>query len=226
MHARSGILAITVFALIAAGATAEPLICDEAPLEVHAADPALAERTCEAAARVLPLLAECGVVLARAQTIEIRDAIPGAPDCMGVYHCDADRIELLAPEAMDRLRRQDGAFHALSTPAFFESVLAHELAHAAYDPVPCPFSDCLVTSEYVAYAMQVRSLPSADRAIFETALNLEERVSRYEFSSVGLLMAPDSFARDVWVHFSQREDGCAYVADMMRAEFHLDSPRP
>jgi len=74
--------------------------------------------------------------------------------------------------------------------------------------------------------MQVYSLPRPERRLFEADVAMDDKVSRYEISYIGLLMAPDQFARNVWAHFSQREDGCAYVADMMRANFYLDTERP
>ncbi|AKI02612.1 hypothetical protein IMCC20628_03930 [Hoeflea sp. IMCC20628] len=145
---------------------------------------------------------------------------------MGIYHCGAGRIEILTPASVESLRRDDSAFSSIPTETFFDSIVAHELAHAAYDAVPCPYSDCLVTSEYVAYAMQVYSLPPPDQKAFAENFALEDRVSRYKISAISLMMAPDQFARNVWAHFSQREDGCAYVADMMRANFYLDTERP
>ncbi|WP_439156256.1 DUF6639 family protein [Yoonia sp.] len=226
MHPRNHISASVALALFVSTGHAEVLSCEGLPLTVSGADAALAEQTCRAAARTLPLIAECGVVLSQPQDIEITEVIPGSSNCMGVYHCGENSIEILSPRGIERLRRDDSAFFAIPAPIYFESVLAHELAHAAYDAVPCPFADCVVTSEYVAYAMQVYSLPPSERGLFEADVAMAETVSRYDISSIGLLMAPDQFARNVWAHFSQREDGCAYVADMMEANFYLDTERP
>ena len=153
-------------------------------------------------------------------------SIPGAPDCMGVYHCGENRIEILSPTAIARFRREERAFDSIPIQSYFDSILAHEFAHAAFDAVPCPYPDCPLTSEYVAYAMQVYSFTPADRKVFEADVAMEKKVSRYDLSLVGLRFAPDQFARDVWAHFSQREDGCSYVADMMQANFYLDIERP
>lgn len=226
MHPRNHISASVALALFVSTGNAEVLSCEGAPLTVSASDSALAEQTCRAAVRTLPLIAECGVILKHPQDIEVMDEIAESPNCMGVYHCGQNSIDILSPRAIEDLRRDESAFSAVPTPIYFESVLAHELTHAAYDAVHCPFSDCLVTSEYVAYAMQVYSLPLPERRLFEADAPIDDRVSRYEISYIGLLMAPDQFARNVWAHFSQREDGCAYVADMMRANFYLDTERP
>src|SRR6056297_365169 len=148
MRPRNHISASVALALSVSTGNAEVLSCEGLPLTVSASDAALAHQTCQAAARTLPLIGKCGVVLSQPQEIEITEIIPGSPSCMGVYHCGEDRIEILSPRAIDRFRRDEGAFSAVPTRIYFESILVHELTHAAYDAVPCPFSDCLVTSEY------------------------------------------------------------------------------
>ena len=225
MVVRIGMSAAAIACSVTTG-NADVATCDGIPVTVSAPGPALADRTCRAATRAVRLLAQCGVKLQHPQRIEVKEAIPGSSDCLGVYHCGKNRIELLSPAAIEQMRSGDGAFHALPSDIYFDSVVAHELAHAAYDAVPCPYPDCLLTSDYVAYAMQVHSLPPAARKLFETDLSMENKISRYELSVVGLLMSPRSFARKAWVHFSQREDGCAYVGEMMRANFYLDTERP
>lgn len=226
MNTRLGISASVAVLICVSTARADVLACEGLPLTVTAPTLALAERTCRAAGRVVPVMAECGVALSQMQDVELVHSIPGSPGCMGIYHCGENRIEVLLPQALERARGDDGAFRSVPTPSYFESVLAHELAHAAYDAVPCPFRDCLVTSEYVAYSMQVYTLPPTVRHRFQADMDPEARVSRYDMNSIGLLMDPGRFARNVWAHFSQRQDGCAYVADIMRAKFHLDTERP
>lgn len=219
------VAAVALVCSVVAG-HAEVLSCEGIPVTVIAPNRAIAEQTCRAAKRTVPVIAHCGVVLADPLKIEVRDLIPDAPDCMGVYHCGESRIEILSPASLAQLRRDDGAFQRIPTTRYFDSILTHEIAHAAYDAVPCPYRDCLVTSEYVAYAMQVYAMAPSDRQLFEADMALGDAVSRYDISAIGLLMAPDTFARNVWAHFSQRDDGCAYVADMMGAKFYLDTERP
>lgn len=216
--------AAAAIALAATAGSANPLACDGIPVTVRAVDAALAARICEAASRALPRLAECGVELSHPQTVEVADSLPQG--CRGIYHCGENRIEVLSPEALQRERLEEGPFHPLPTLVYFDSVIAHELAHAAYDAVPCPYDDCLATSEYVAYAMQVRSLPPEHRAAFEAEIEMDVRVRRHDISPITLMLAPGSFAGKVWSHFAQREDGCAYVAQMMAGELYLDVERP
>ncbi|MBF9035372.1 hypothetical protein HKCCE2091_14090 [Rhodobacterales bacterium HKCCE2091] len=226
MHLDLGMATSAVVLAVVSAAAADTLSCEGLPVSVTAPTRDLAHRTCAAAARTVPMMAECGVVLARPQAIEIADAISGPEGCIGIYHCGEATAEILTPGAIARVRRVDGAFHAVPTPEYFDSVVTHELAHGAYDTVACPFRSCVVTSEYVAYAMQVLTLPDPARAAFETGVALEDRVSRHDLTAIGLRLAPDHFVRTAWAHFSQREDGCAYVSGLMRGDLYLDRDRP
>ncbi|MHA3978375.1 DUF6639 family protein [Halovulum sp. GXIMD14794] len=183
----------------------------------------LAERVCEAVSRVAPTLEACGVAPDQSIDIVLVDALEAG--CVGVYHCGERRIEALSPNALDDSRSRDGAFSSVSLGSYFDSVIAHELAHAAYDSVPCPLKTCRVTAEYIAYAMQVLSLPIADRTAFEAGIpDLE--VSRSDFSTVLLGLSPERFAQDAWRHFSNHPRGCDYIRSLIAGEDFLDRPRP
>lgn len=219
-------LVALVAALLPAGTHAGDLTCAQTRITVRSPDIAIRERTCRAVSNALPKLSHCGAAPERHQLIEMVASISDAPTCMGIYHCGEDRIELLNPDEMAAARKPDGPFSTLPDGVFFDSVVAHELAHAAYDAVPCPFENCLLTSEYVAYAMQIYSLSAADRATFEADKDTETRISRDAISLIGLMMAPGRFAAKVWAHFSQRDDGCAFVRQMMEGRVYLDKERP
>ena len=147
--------------------------------------------------------------------------------CLGVYHCGEGRIEMLPPDAYADLRNRTGAsaFAAVSADAFFESVLRHELAHAALDTMPCPFKSCITGQEYVAYTMQVRFLPEDDIRAFEAASSDSYRVTRDALSPMILGMAPDLFAQRAWQHLSQRDDACAFIGQIARGQVLLDRER-
>lgn len=68
--------------------------------------------------------------------------------------------------------RAAGAASALaiiSDYAFFESVILHELAHAALDDMPCSFPSCIVGQEYIAYAMQITRHEAENGRVSSTA---------------------------------------------------------
>jgi hypothetical protein len=155
--------------------------------------------------------------------------VPGLEEhCLGLYHCGEARIEILAPGAYpERRMTGDGAaFGPVSPEAFFESLLRHELAHASLEDMPCPFPSCIVGQEYIAYTMQVRFLPEADRIAFEAEAAVEGHVSPDILNPMILMMAPDIFAQRAWAHLSQRDDPCAFIGQIARGEVLLDYERP
>lgn len=130
----------------------------------------------------------------------------------------------MSPETLGQVRSDDSLFAPLSDDVCFASVITHELAHAAMDAVPCPFQACVATTEYVAYAMQLRSLPDMLRT--EVIRDASQVVVRDEINPMIALMAPDIFARKAWLHFSQRPDPCGYVDWIMQGDIVFDHELP
>lgn len=195
--------------------------CAAADLVVEGGRDAARQRVCAVAAREVPELAACNVTVPSGLTLRIEDDLP--PDCVAVFHCGDGLIRLLPPEVMAQRRERDGAFAGVPDGAYFDSVVVHELTHAAYDSVRCPFSDCVASTEYAAYAMQVRSLPPDARAAFEAASDYDHKVVRDELSAVYYALAPDRFAQKAWLHFSQREEaGCTFIGRIMAGAVFLD----
>lgn len=209
----------------ALGLAAQPVACPAGRILTENAgeDAAL---ICTLAARATRQLASCNLGVPAPVTIAV---VPELEDqCLGLYHCGMGRIEILSPGAYLPLRAEGraSAFATVSDEAFFEGVIRHELAHAALDGMPCPFGSCLVNQEYIAYTMQVRFLPEADRIAFEAAIDQDGRVTRDMLSSIMLMMAPQTFARRAWLHLSAREDPCGFIGQIARGEVLLDFEHP
>lgn len=146
--------------------------------------------------------------------------------CMGLFHCGQSRIELLTPDSMQARRNPESSLAHVQTPDFFVSVLAHELAHAVYDGLPCPVENCVNSSEYLAHAIQVMSLPPDDIVTLENQFDMATEISRDEISAMILYMAPDVYLRTVWAHLNQRPDACTYLRAIMSGTVLLDRARP
>lgn len=205
-------------------AGAEPLICSDGLVSVEAPTPALAERTCGAAELATTTLGACGIALGGPLRIDVREKL-SEPDCLGLYHCGEAFIEVLTPAALD-IALGDGPFTGVDRARFWDSVVVHEIAHAVYDKVPCPYASCLGTSEYFAYTAQIRALPAKDRQVFEAATGVEGKVSGARLSAMLATMAPDRFAGLAWAHLSQRPDTCDYLQLVARGTIFFDSERP
>ncbi|MRU16932.1 hypothetical protein FDP25_15930 [Roseovarius sp. A21] len=207
-----------------AQAAASPLACEGIPVSVIADDPKLARRTCTSAQNVLKTLGACHVQLTNPVKITIVSDLPDT--CLGLYHCGKNHIELLTPDAALDKRTADSVFSQLSKQDLFDSVLAHELTHAAYDSTPCPFGNCPATAEYLAYTMQIMSLPAKARQRVEAGIEINERITRDEVNPMILYMSPNTFIRKSWAHLTQREDRCNYVRQLMEGLIFLDTEHP
>ncbi len=108
---------------------------------------------------------------------------------------------------------------------YFQSVVAHELAHSLFDKASCPFKACVIANEYVAYAMQVMSLTSEQKTEFVEHAHLDRPISRDELSLTMYLMAPNLFAQKTWVHLNQRSDVCSYLRQFLDGTMVLDRER-
>ena len=220
-------IALVAAALIAAtGAfAAEPDACPNGRVFTEGAGDD-AEIICTYATLVTEQLQSFDLAVPAPVTIAV---IPELGDnCLGIYHCGTGRIEVLEREAYAHLREagEASAFATVSEDAFFESIIRHELAHAALDTMPCPFEACPVGQEYIAYTMQVWFLPETDRVAFEEAKPHDETISRDMLSGIMLMMAPELFAHRAWFHLQAREDPHAFIGQIARGEVLLDHERP
>ncbi len=212
--------AISVLSLIGNQTFADAFPCAEIGVSVDAADQAQQLDFCKAAKRAIDKLAACNVRINQHITIRVTEDL--AENCLGLFHCGEQLIEVLPVDRVIERRHPESVFSHLSATEFRDSILVHELAHAAYDDVACPYSNCRATAEYLAYAMQIMSLPADQRRKIEAGLDFEKKVSREEFSAVMLAFAPRIFIRKSWAHLTQRGHKCAYIGQIMDGTIVFD----
>lgn len=212
-----------IFLLLSWPAHAQPVSCEG--MNVIAPKAEDARLTCEAAARAKALFAGCNIPpLSRPVNIELIEE--NDANCFGLFHCGEDRIEVLTPSAMAAKRRDDSFFADLPIDRFFQSIIVHELTHAAIEDAPCPFAFCLARDEYVANVMQMMSLTPEQRHHVEELTDLVgRRISRDELSATMYFMAPDRFAVKSWMHFTQRDDPCGFLGHIVDGTVLLDRER-
>lgn len=207
--------------LSAAPLRSEPMVCPDSVVSVTSGSSQLAETVCEAAAFAEEMFGQCNVPsLDRPVAIHVVDDLMDG--CVALYHCGNDKIEVLTPGKVDERRDPDGAFSFLPSKDYFRSIIVHELSHAAFDSVPCPFSSCAAANEYVAYSMQVMSLSEEEQRTFAARADLDRKVSRDELSKMILYFAPHRFAQRAWTHLQQRDDPCAFIGQITDGTVLLD----
>lgn len=113
-------------------------------------------------------------------------------------------------------------FEAIPDGPCWQSVPVHELTHAAYDHVPCPFEDCVATSESAADATQVRSRPDDLRPLFGEDLAIRSEATAQTVSKMILSMSPNHFAKISWLHFQAQDVPSDDMRSIMAGERYFD----
>lgn len=183
------------------------------------------EAICEAAVEAKGQLASCNLPVTQTVTVEITPVLPG--NCHALYDCDNNLIQLLPLDAYtDFLSEQpESPWGHLESEVFFNSILRHELVHAALDDMPCPYEVCPVTQEFAAYNMQIRFLPEAERAPFERfSVETERPISRDSLNALVLAMSPETFVRNAHVYLARQDNPCELMADIASGEVLFDMP--
>lgn len=222
---RSLVTMIIAVAALSAPLAAQTATCPDKQITVIGADAALHDMICRSVETAETLFETCGVPALNGNLkFSVLETLK--PGCLAQYHCGTDSIDVLNPSRIADIRDAEGAFSFLPVTTYFESIIVHEVTHAALDSTPCPFSDCVVSNEYVAYVMQVLSLSPEDQKKFVEEMNLDRKVSRDELNAPILYMAPKLFARKAWVHFSQRDDPCGFIRQVSEGIVLLDREHP
>jgi len=215
----------TMLTLLADPSWANTLSCNTSAVTVTYQEVEHADLVCDAVKQASTLFEQCNIP-PLANPVHIEFAEEMGEGCVALYHCGDNLIEVLPPPQMQERRKPDGAFAHLNIDDYFRSVVVHELAHAATDDIPCPFDDCVAAAEYVAYAMQVMSLSPDAQSIFEGQSGLDRPISIDELNVMILYMAPNLFSQKVWAHFSQRDDPCGYIAQLVDGSILIDQELP
>ncbi len=217
-------LKTAILMLLSWPAQSEPVSCEGSDVIVMASRAQDAKLACEATAHAKILFESCNIpAITRPMRIDVVDDL--IANCFGQYHCGKGWIELLAPSEMEARRLPDSVYAELPNDTFFQSVAVHELTHAAIENLPCPFKSCLVANEYVAYVMQIMSLTPAQQRRFTEQADVGRKVSRDELNPYIYFMAPERFAKKAWMHFTQRDDPCGFVGQIVDGTVLLDRER-
>lgn len=200
--------------------------CSSVPVSVTASDVSLSERICDAADRAVELLAGCGLEQSEAVRIEVLDGINlEHPSCAGVFHCSKAKIELVTPRDLAKALGRDHPFLEIPRDAFYDSLVAHEMAHAlAYQTRDGPLQGTAET-EYIGYAIQLSFLPEDVRTAFLSTRPVAEPVELIALNEVILAFSPAEFAVRAWKHFDAPENGCRFIRRLLDGEVLLSTVR-
>lgn len=221
MMRRAGVTAVLMCLSLSQPVWSDVARCDGLDVTVRDAGPDLGA-ICQSLTQAAQDLASCGG-LAWHESLEIT-VVPELPQaCLGIFHCSENRIEVMRPADYSgaSLFSDGHPFNTIPAEDFFDSLIRHELVHAALVDMPCAFDGCPVGQEFIAYALQIAFLPDDSRALFATPPGAAP-MPRERLNAITLAMAPDIFAVNAWQYFSERPDPCGFVGSVARGEVVLD----
>lgn len=213
-----------IAALVLAGTQAFAACVDD-HVRIAAGSEAYAARICATADRHLSKIAECGLGLTDRVTVEVVTRMPpDAAHCWGIYRCEGARVLILDPDTLNSKAAARDIFGGLSGDGLFASILMHELTHAAIAQTIGNRHVTLSGHEYIAYALQVASLPEPQRTAYLSAQDLPETPTTDYFNPFILGVQPDKFAALAYAHFTAPENGCGFVGRLLSGEVVLGEP--
>lgn len=196
--------------------------CVDSGIRVVASDAALADRICKTVSREKPKLESCHLSPGQPLEILVRDgsAVSGY---LAHFNPKKGQILVLAPEQLTEHLAGDSPFRAIPLTHLFESIIAHELTHAFFAMSICGQETCLAGHEYLAFAMQIESLPTRSRELLLETHPATGPIELSWFNDTRLRETPDVFALNAWRHFSQVGNGCNFVEGLVLGEIVFPS---
>ena len=197
-------------------ALAVTLTCPEQNITVEAPNTTLANRVCSVATKSQKSLASCHLLQSEHYIIEASSHLPPEfDDCFGIYHCDDNLVQVLDPDALSEAIRRTGTFSSLPVDVLFDSLLVHEISHvlAYQSSLGSPRTTAEV--EYIAYAMQLESLPAEARDKLVSNHPVARPVSLMGLNDVILSFSPEVFAVKAWTHFRTEGNGCDFIRSIL-----------
>jgi hypothetical protein len=214
---RASLLGLGLAAFFAGGAGAEPYSCDHLPIEVLPGNSELAPRVCDVAAETEAVFAGLGLTLSEPVEVVLTDRISNAPDsCVALYDSETRRLEILTIECLSDGHGGLGSFHDLSPEVFFDSLIVHELTHAYLHQTGADLGRS--AHEYLAYALQLDSLPPESRSMILDRTTLRSTIDIDDFDELLLAFHPLRYAAMAWRHFNAQSDRAAVVAAIVSGE--------
>ncbi|MDJ1018059.1 MAG: hypothetical protein QNJ35_16230 [Paracoccaceae bacterium] len=225
MKRLSLVLACGLGVMISAAAAENRYACVDPLFSVEGATENEAPRVCADAISAKKTLSLCGMEQARPVTFELRDSIDSPVDhCAGLYQPGSDRVLLISRSKVGSVLPDESVFSVLDDETFYASLVLHELSHAVMDQMVGEEGRCGADYEYVAYALQIESLPEDARQKVVSNTKASGAVDVSRLNDVLLGFKPDLFAVRAWKHFSEEGNGCDFVSDILSGDASLALP--
>lgn len=198
--------------------------CTGALVHVNAPSSSEHEVACSAARRALDFLNRCKIVLQRPLQVRITGDLhhPFGLPVLGFFDVEREEV-LIGTREWILPRVSPGVFSALPFADFYASIVVHEIVHGVLHQNAGEYVMSHIAGEYVAYALQIASLPVDVRQLFLDALPARGNPKEFLFSDILLSLDPPLFAARAYDHFKASSDACQY-ASLLQRELDFIAP--
>jgi len=209
---------ICLFLLIAGNASARD--CEGISIHAPIADQNEVQRVCQAAQDATELLRQCGIESSKVINISIQEKLvhPSGFPAFAFFHSPSNQIEITDFDAFKKLIQPASAYYKLPSRDLYESLIAHEVAHAITSPL-IRDSDCpSVAHEYIAAVIQVSSMSDGSRQVLLNAFPRSTPVVLEMFNEFSFYSSPQWFVANAYRHFNQTDKGCELLLGILNGE--------
>jgi hypothetical protein len=171
---------------------------------------------CLGAHLAIDLLGRCDILLHRPLRLEIAEQIvhPLGRPVLALFDVVKERILVRSSQRVAGLV-SNTPFAAVSPREFYVSIVVHEVVHGVLQQSSEGRLLSHIANEYLAYALQIESLPANARRAFLLSFPNGPSTADLLFSDVMLSLDPYLFAARAYEHFSAFADRCGLVKSLL-----------
>lgn len=218
---------ICALALLPTPSAADELRCPGAPIVVVANKSEVAMAAiCAPSVWTHAFFAQCGMVQERELTLEVvaRVTHPLGLPVIALFDASRWRIKISTFEVTQTLILPRSIYRKLATRDVYDSLIVHEVTHAIFRELVGRRRLPLAAHEYVAYAIQVASLPAKTRDAFLSSFPAQTPKDFRRFNEIYLGMSPLRFAANAYRHLFQDDQYCETIGRVARGEAEFPLP--
>lgn len=191
-------------------------------MEIHAehlSNSAIQE-VCRATLKARQFLAACGIrpLQTLSARVEKQISLPSGLPAFAYYDVP-QRMVIIRDQAHFKAQIPVGsAFDRLPESELYNSLIAHEIAHAISFQHLTGSTPSRVGLEYIAAVTQVSCMHDSTRRLLLAAFPRHDRVELDSLNIFSLHAAPQWFTANAYRHFSETPDGCRLLRDILSGD--------
>ncbi len=177
--------------------------CAEGQAEVTASAEGDRHTACLGAAKAIRFLTALGLPVRQPLSIAVVDRLDWASDVgiLGLYDPRTKQVRVRSAAALQLGSGEEGGFGVPLDADMRAGIAAHEVTHAILDQYAAEYPLDRASHEYLAYTVQLATLPPPTRARILAATDVSGFDTVTQASPLYLAIDPGRFAVNAYLHF-------------------------